>query len=692
MQSLTIRLGIALCSLCCSSHQAIRACHYTFSSIRFIPKRLFLPTRPVPPMTDAQRKFHPRDPCGPRPDDSEAPEWAEWFLPARPVRAATVVLRTSLMASSFLSARLVRAATGRPGRSPVAFGLFLSTRPGRAVTGLRPVQAHEGGVSIRATRAGRDHLTPGRALVIIGFYPRGLCEPRPGWMPWTGQRTCFYPHGPCGPRPEMACRTRSMPLFLSARPVRAATRDLALPVVAVAVSIRAGRDQEPETWMPKPSSFYPLSLCGPRPHACALQLPWRSFLPARPVRAATSHVQQESPRSQRFYPRGPCGPRLVQNDVPNAHRHVSIRATRAGHDRCAPTAPITCRCFYPHDACSTRSTVIYVSFYPRAPCGRDIRTDSAYMIWVGFLSARPVRAATPARGRRIECLVVSTRAAVRAATCPGCPCRHSWRSFYPRGPCGPRPYQRSGRGGLPSCFYPRGPCGPRPAARWSAPFSTAGFYPRGPCGPRRSSCTPTRLVSQFLSARPVRAATPGSRRMAASVLGFYPRGPCGPRPFARNQSLIRVVFLSARPVRAATHQGRGGVERGVVSIRAARAGRDAALRAPTRSQASFYPRGPCGPRLGRPFLSVISSRFLSARPVRAATRSVSRPKGALARFYPRGPCGPRRGEIRFRHSQAEFLSARPVRAATAAATYTIAATPVSIRAARAGRDATTGTR
>ena len=83
------------------------------------------------------------------------------------------------------------------------------------------------------------------------------------------------------------------------------------------------------------------------------------------------------------------------------------------------------------------------------------------------------------------------------------------------------------------------------------------------------------MATLFLSARPVRAATPSNDTTR--------------RP--------EMAFLSARPVRAATWFSGIGDAFGEVSIRATRAGRDTASRS----------SGAC------------AATFLSARPVRAAT-------------------------------------------------------------------------
>ena len=137
----------------------------------------------------------------------------------------------------------------------------------------------------------------------------------------------------------------------------------------------------------------------------------------------------------------------------------------------------------------------------------------------------------------------------------------------------------------------------RDAGRRCARGSSCRFYPRDPCGPRRStgcglspasrflSARPVRAatpisisaptqVAKFLSARPVRAATPRAMSCAKSRCSFYPRDPCGPR---------RGLFYELHDVMA-------------VSIRATRAGRDKSPRKMNFPRSSFYPRDPCGPR------------------------------------------------------------------------------------------------
>ena len=225
------------------------------------------------------------------------------------------------------------------------------------------------------------------------------------------------------------CHGYAPDLFLSARPVRAATPGVREALAAEYVSIRAtraGRD----------------SLDG------LIDYDEFGFLSARPVRAAT-HDQTCPHRDACVSIRATRAGR----DVDVAHRHlavaVSIRATRAGRDGSGIRLPICGKV-------SIRAT--------RA--GRDIDLSSSVGSISAFLSARPVRAAT---------LI-------------------SEISFMPA-----------------ICFYPRDPCGPRRGADHAARRPDRSFYPRDPCGPRLAMDSATRFEHEFLSARPVRAATPSRR-------------------------------------------------------------------------------------------------------------------------------------------------------------------------------------
>ncbi len=146
-----------------------------------------------------------------------------------------------------------------------------------------------------------------------------------------------------------------------------------------------------------------------------------------------------------------------------------------------------------------------------------------------------------------------------------------------------------------------------------------GFNPRGPCGPRRFP----------------------ELSYTTHYQCFNPRGPCGPRHRAAIDIIERERFQSTRPVWAATTNFPLSIRTTIVSIHAARVGRDVLFCVNTIIRDSFNPRGPCGPR-----------------------RLHSRAAQPLQGFNPRGPCGPRPGSRRQVARIRRFQSTRPVWAAT----------------------------
>ena len=169
-----------------------------------------------------------------------------------------------------------------------------------------------------------------------------------------------------------------------------------------------------------------------------------------------------------FYPRSPCGERLVNG--------VGLLSCFAN--------------FYPRSPCgerhNTRNNCIdYCDFYPRSPCGE-----------------RP----------------------------NGCAAVPNFRNFYPRSPCGERQSSRCRWFEVVHYFYPRSPCGERQRLGllgWLRVLISIhallaesdgiidiidnvinDFYPRSPCGER-----------------------PGALFFAYGQPYFYPRSPCGERPY-----------------------------------------------------------------------------------------------------------------------------------------------------------------
>ena len=163
---------------------------------------------------------------------------------------------------------------------------------------------------------------------------------------------------------------------------------------------------------------------------------------------------------------------------------------------------------------------------------------------------------------------------LRRATYGDDGCHDLPRDFYPRSPCGERPWYNAQKD-QQKYFYPRSPCGERPCARciWrmcgnisihallaesdghraSRDRYKNYFYPRSPCGERPTvagydpekylflstlslrRATLTRPISgasgrRFLSTLSLRRATESIGTLRTVSVNFYPRSPCGERP------------------------------------------------------------------------------------------------------------------------------------------------------------------
>ena len=191
----------------------------------------------------------------------------------------------------FLSARPVQAATPCCAASARSWNSFYPRgpcRPRRQAQGSAQHLCHR--FYPRGPCRPRQAFRPW-SLRDRCFYPRGPCRPRPGCGGPEPVPGCFYPRGPCGPRLSSSVRSFQAVLFLSARPVRAATGSAGYGSLQAGVSIRAtraGRD-EPES----ASRLDMLQFLSARPVRAATcdqrrsQSIWTGFLSARPVRAAT---------------------------------------------------------------------------------------------------------------------------------------------------------------------------------------------------------------------------------------------------------------------------------------------------------------------------------------------------------------------------------------------------------------------
>ena len=213
-----------------------------------------------------------------------------------------------------------------------------------------------------------------------------------------------------------------------------------------------------------------------------------------------------------FYPRSPCGERRVTVLGIQHRTGISIHALLAESDPAqrtkAPGAQISIHALLAESDApvSQMPGVSIISIHA-------LLAESDYMC--------PIICTMPL-SMSIHALPAKSDTAKNGST-------RSNRNFYPRSPCGERPWQRGSRItyveisihallaesdgrkcqdlSLDSHFYPRSPCGERLSKRFPPMCTIRHFYPRSPCGER--------LLS--LLSRAVR-------------INFYPRSPCGERP------------------------------------------------------------------------------------------------------------------------------------------------------------------
>ena len=170
-------------------------------------------------------------------------------------------------------------------------------------------------------------------------------------------------------------------------------------------------------------------------------------------------------------------------------------------------------------------------------------------------------------------------------------------------------------------FYPRSPCGERPFSLLTGLLVALFFYPRSPCGERLAITDLTLLPfhfsihallaesddhhgavvlrhNTFLSTLSLRRATKTGRLLPSNYLLFYPRSPCGERP-RQTSLLLQGSAFSIHALLAESDSifNLGGQNLNVflstLSLR-----RATLLPKPTpRTQPIFYPRSPCGERL-----------------------------------------------------------------------------------------------
>ena len=170
----------------------------------------------------------------------------------------------------------------------------------------------------------------------------------------------FYPRTPCGVRQCSASDYSARPAFLSTYPVRGTTRLGVVGDIRNDISIhvpRAGYDhtrlcpeQSGRTFLSTypvrgttrridavlhvAGHFYPRTPCGVRLLLHENGIEASIFLSTYPVRGTTRRHGQNRGNAQHFYPRTPCGVRRRARRVLLPNPGISIHVPRAGYDVC----------------------------------------------------------------------------------------------------------------------------------------------------------------------------------------------------------------------------------------------------------------------------------------------------------------------------------------------------------------------
>ena len=170
---------------------------------------------------------------------------------------------------------------------------------------------------------------------------------------------------------------------------------------------------------------------------------------------------------------------------------ISIHALLAESDERLPAGADPGYHFYPRSPCGERPLIIgdeYYNaqyFYPRSPCGERRTILKLQCVLGRFLSTLSLRRATNTIGIiQIAPIFLSTLSLRRATLAPKQNTAEQ-RNFYPRSPCGERPWMRGSRityvEFLSTLSLRRAT---HHGFLW--PARVRDFYPRSPCGERLS--------------------------------------------------------------------------------------------------------------------------------------------------------------------------------------------------------------
>ena len=283
-----------------------------------------------------------------------------------------------------------------------------------------------------------------------------------------------------------------------------------------------------------------------------------------------------------------------------------------------------------------------MDFYPRPPCGGRLVGAVTSAVVNRFLSTSPLRGTTIPHTLAKGDVWISIH--VPLAGDDGCLTVEMWPRFYfyPRPPCGGRRGADRAVAAGRRNFYPRPPCGGRHISVRRSNTVLLHFYPRPPCGGRQIAGVNNGGFKIFLSTSPLRGTTYRAymdRKLvfisihvplagddaagavtSAEVSKFLSTSPLrGTTPYIPLSKCQACRFLSTSPLRGTTPPTRQQAGRKHISIHVPLAGDD----------------------LPRATIPAATQSFLSTSPLRGTTPANGIRLSRLSHFYPRPPCGGR---------------------------------------------------
>ena len=235
------------------------------------------------------------------------------------------------------------------------------------------------------------------------------------------------------------------------------------------------------------------------------------FLSTLSLRRATSCQNNNLQLMRDFYPRSPCGERLI---FTHQHSRLFLFLSTLSLRRATPAIKIV--------------TIAVPNFYPRSPCGERLNVEYDPQPMPKFLSTLSLRRATTGNSScKFMIAFLSTLSLRRATSIPGAG-RIRGPDFYPRSPCGER-LSRFRSACCKAMISIHALLAESDMPTTQPLFGIGYFYPRSPCGERRA-CKPRILLAK----------------------NFYPRSPCGERQVLFRQSTQKAIFLSTLSLRRAT--------------------------------------------------------------------------------------------------------------------------------------------